>query len=128
MSSENGADVSLKVAGQEVNVRNVKSLNTGIAMLNCSLLCGLLVGGVFHEVGARDDKKAVAEALVESQKIAALASREANKALVDAIDRQANEQRRATEAVKEGNCLLALPQDRRVNAADVCKRTARDYR
>lgn len=36
-----GADVTVKVAGQELNVRNVKSLNTALTAISVGILIGL---------------------------------------------------------------------------------------
>lgn len=81
-----------------------------------------------HGVDAKDGATEIAKALEKSNLKVADALEKSNAKVVEALDRQSNEQRRATEAIKEGNCLNSLPQDRRINAAEICKRTARDYR
>lgn len=63
------ADVALKVAGQEVNVRNIKSVNTIATVLTLIVVC---TGGVLiwkeinmHTTQAREDSKEFVAALRE---------------------------------------------------------------
>lgn len=134
-----GADIGVKIAGQEVNIRNVRSLNT-IATV-CTLI-GVCVLGVFvyyHEVSAQSDKVNVAATLQKSNTDISNALKESNTALVNALkESNANtlgalkelttEQRRSTQAIKEIACLNDPAMKNRNDARDFCKRMARDER
>ncbi len=128
MEQENGADVALKIAGQEVNLRNVKSLNT-IATV-CTLL-GVCIIGVylhFHEVNAQTEKAQVAATLQKSNvdiaailKEATQAQREQGQAIVKALERV---ERRAAEVA----CLSDPTMKNRNDAREFCRRMSRDDR
>ena len=95
MSEENGADVALKVAGQEMNIRNVKSLNT-VATLACLLgVCILLVWFFEHKVDAK--AQSVSEAVER---------REDRKEMVSALKEMAAQERERTIQQKITNCLI----------------------
>lgn len=79
-----------------------------------------------HTADAKDEGKTIAKALAESNAAVASALKESNASTVDAIKQLAGEQRKTTRVLLEMNCLMGLPPDRRVNAADFCKRIARD--
>lgn len=127
-SEQTGADLNLKFAGQEVNLRNVKSLNT-IATLVTMLLVGTLgVFLYFHEVNAQHDKSTLASTLQQSNAIVADSLRQSNKAMTDALKELAAEQRRSTNAMKEVACLNDPAMRNRADARDFCRRMARDER
>ncbi len=94
----NGADLSVKVAGQEVNVRNVKSLNT---LATITTLIAVCVGGfaIYTIVAAH-----------------AAETKDASRELVQAL-------KEMTQTAREQNCLISMPQDRR--DAELCKRISR---
>ena len=128
MSEENGADVNLKVAGQELNVRNVKSLNTIATLITMFAVCILAVYLHFHEVNAQQDKAQVATTLQKSNADVAailkennLAQKEQTQAIVSAINRLSA---RATEIA----CLSDPSMKNRTDARDFCRRMARDER
>lgn len=136
---ESGADLSLKVAGQEINVKNVKSLNTAATLATLICVCVLGVFVYFHEVGAQQDKARVAATLQRSNADIAGALKESNQAIVQALkESNANtlgairdlttEQRRAVTAIKEGNCLQDPAIRNRQDAREFCKRITRDDR
>lgn len=121
-------EVEIAAGDKKVKVRGSDILTTVIGMVMAAGMAGVGLMIFDHRAEAKDGATEIAKALEKSNAKVAEALEKSNKLVVEALDRQANEQRRATEAVKEGNCLLSLPQDMRVNAAEVCKRTARDYR
>ena len=103
MSEENGADVSVNVAGQQINLRNVKSLNT-LATVATLIICILIGYVVFeHKTDAR------AEGV-------ALAQRDAQ--LSNAIREMASSNRVLA-------CLMATKQDDREAKLAQCERIAR---
>lgn len=80
-----------------------------------------------HKAQAGEGEKATAAILKESNKAFADAIKETTRDTNAVIKEMAQEQRRMTEVIRESNCLLALPQDRRnANAAEICRRLARD--
>lgn len=126
MSTEN--EVEASIGDKKIKVRGSDILTTVIGMTMAAGLTTVLLIVWDIRVQAAEVGKTTAQVLKESNAETAKALKESNKDVAAAMIRLAEEQRRATEAIKEGNCLLSIPQDRRVNAADVCKRTARDYR
>lgn len=83
-TQSNGADVDLNIAGQQVKLKNIKSLNTLATV--ATLLCVVLIGYVLYTHTA-DDK-------------------EAKKELTMAI-------RELSQSAREQNCLISMPIDRR---------------
>lgn len=79
-----------------------------------------------HHVEAKDEGKAVAQALKDSNREIAQVLKESNAAVTEAIKQMAQEQRRSNEIGREQACLLGIPPDRRVNAAEFCKRLSRE--
>lgn len=134
-----GADVSLKVAGQEVNVKNIKSLNTIATVATLFAVCLLGMFLYFHEAGAQQDKAVVAKTLEKSNSDIASALKESNRAIVDAI-KETNastvqalrefsvEQRKATRAMAEVACLNDPAIRNQPNAREFCRRRAGDDR
>lgn len=88
MSEEqpNGADVDLKLAGQEVKLRNVKSLNTILT----------LVAAVAASFGVY--------LLIQHQAEA----KEAGQSFVGALKEQTKAIQEQTAVQREGNCLLVF--------------------
>lgn len=93
-----GADIDVKVAGQEVSVKNVKSLNTIVTLLTFVLV----------SVGAY--------VLYQHQQD----GRDATRDFVTAIKEQTQAIRDGAKLQREQNCLMALPQDRR--DPELCRR------
>ena len=92
---QNGADVAVKVAGQEINLRNVKSLNT-LLTASCAFGIGLLLWIAFTD---RNDVK--------------YALREISTAM------------QAQNAIgRESNCLNKFPEQERKINADWCKQVS----
>lgn len=91
---ETGADVAIKVAGQEFNVKNVKSLNT---LLTLGTFVAVVMLGYAFWMHAADTK-------------------DASRELVQAL-------KEGTQAAREQNCLISMPQERR--DPELCRRIAR---
>lgn len=98
-----GADVALKIAGQEFNVRNVKSLNTGATLFCAGMLILLCYGGYVHTQESKDIGQTFAQALKEQT----LAIKE------------------QTQASREQTCIMRFDQKDRQQNADFCKQIAR---
>ena len=120
MSDEepNGADVAVEIAGQKVNLRNVKSLNTLATV--ATLLVALLIGYVIltHTTDAKDSGKEVAAELKATNKETAAVLRETSKEISAGLKELAI-------AARESNCLLSMEQGKRAESADLCKRLSR---
>lgn len=85
MSEEtNGADVDLKVAGQEVRLKNIKSLNTLATFAILIIVSLTAYGGYLHVSETKDASRELVGALKEM-----------------------------TQAAREQNCLISMPIDRR---------------
>lgn len=97
--AQSGADVSLKVAGQEINVKNVKSLNTAATLVTLCLV--LLIGYAFF-LHTEETKTASA-------------------AFVGALKEQTTAIREQTAAQREQTCIMKFDQRERPNNADFCK-------
>lgn len=127
-----GADIAVKVAGQEFNVRNVKSLNTIATVTSLIVVCTLGVFLYFHEATAQQDKAQTAATLAKSNAEIASALKENNKILVDAMKEQSmntlNALGRLTSATKEIACLSDPAMKNRNDARDFCKRITREDR
>lgn len=137
--TETVADVSLKFAGQEVNVKNVKSLNTIATICTLIATCTIGVFIYFHEAGAQADKAQVANTLSKSNSDIAGALKDSNLAIVQALkESNANtlsaikeltsEQKKSTNAIKVGNCLNDPSMKNRQDAREFCNRITRDDR
>ena len=124
MADENGADVSLKVAGQEVNLRNVKSLNT-IATLITMFGVGLLAMVVYnHDSVAQTAQKNVVEATKEANQSIVKALKELNDQNVAALKELTVEQKRATFQLTVSNCMNESAMKNRSDARQFCERIA----
>lgn len=114
----NGADVAVEIAGQKVNLRNVKSLNTLATMATLVVVC--LIGYMVftHTADAKDSGKEIAAELRAANKETATVLKESNRELSEVLKELAR-------AAREQNCLLSLPQERRTENIEVCKRISR---
>ena len=81
-----------------------------------------------HKVEAADGARAAAQVMKEASKENAQAIKESQQAATEAMKALTIEQRRGNEAMREVACLLAMPQDRRQNNQEICKRISRDRR
>ena len=114
----NGADVAVEIAGQKVNLRNVKSLNT-LATIATLILASLLSYMLFmHQTEAKDQAKEIAKELKEANKEIATTLKESNRELGIIL-------RELSQAAREQNCLLAMPPEKRAENAELCKRLSR---
>jgi cytochrome c-type biogenesis protein CcmH/NrfG len=107
-NERNGADVSVKVAGQELNVRNVKSLNTILTALSFAVLIGIGVLMWTHVVAEDQSNKAILTEIKEQ-----------NKAVLQA-------QKNSAYFACLQACLLEQPTDRRNSTP--CERTCAPVR
>ena len=71
-----------------------------------------------HTSDARDNAKEIAKELREVNKEAAAERKEASRELSEALKELAR-------AAREQNCLLSLPQEKRIENVEVCKRISR---
>lgn len=98
MSDEkpNGADVNLELAGQKINLRNVKSLNT-LATVATLIIVVLIAYALWeHKIDARASS-------VEQQ-----------NAFTD-----------MARAIREGNCINSYPEAVRADKVELCKARSR---
>jgi hypothetical protein len=93
---QDGADLALKIAGQEVNLRNVKRIETLANIATLIIVVLIAYGGYLH---------------------VAHASKQA-----DVLEQTFKEM---TAAQREQNCLIAIPESQREHKADFCKRITR---
>lgn len=139
MDDRPGADVGVKIMGNEVNIKNFKSLNTLATVATLCAVCAIGVFTYFHEVGAQQDKATVASTLQKSNADIAGALKESTSAMVHALKESntntlnalrelTTEQKKSTVAIREGNCLQDPAMRNRPDARDFCKRLTRDDR
>jgi hypothetical protein len=91
-----GSDIALKVAGQEINVKNVKSLNTVLTAFGAA---GAIFGAYLvhaHTLDAKEGSKELASALKE-----------------------------VAQASREQTCIMRFDQKDRQSNADFCKQVSR---
>ena len=119
----NGADVAVEIAGQKVNLRNIKSLNTlaTVATLIVVLLLGYAV--FVHAGDSKDAAKDIAKELKEANKEVANTLKESNRELGIIL-------REMSQAAREQNCLLrsgvsTLAPAKRQEVAELCKQLSR---
>ena len=117
-------DVSNPILGSlKVSGANVNTLFTIVGFVVTCILAWVLFT---HQSEAKDNGKALAQVMKESNQEFAHALKESNREVTEAIKQMAVEQRRANEIGREQTCLLTLPPDRRTNAGDFCKRLSRE--
>jgi short subunit fatty acids transporter len=119
----NGADVAVEIAGQKVNLRNIKSLNTlaTVASLIILILASYML--FMHTTEAKDQAKEIAKELKDANKEVANALKESNRELGIIL-------RELSQAAREQNCLIArtysgMPVERRAEEVELCKRLSR---
>lgn len=138
-TDERGADVALKFMGNEVNVKNVKSLNTFATIMSLVGTCCIGVFLYFHEATAQSQRSELAATLKESQKVIADTLKESNAQFIQSMkeDRATaleaqravvNELKKGANASKETACLLDPAMKNRTDAREFCKRIVRDDR
>ena len=100
MNEETGADVNVKVAGQEIAIKNVKSLNTlaTVAGLVVSI-CGFTIGWFIFEAHAKGTEKR-------------------DETLITVL-------KDLTTVQRVTNCLTATPEAQREAKLAQCERIAR---
>lgn len=123
-----GADDSVEATNPILGSLKVSGSNINTIFTVFTFAVVLFIGFVVwnHHVEAKDEGKTSAQAIKESNKEFAQALKEQNAAIAEAIKQMTYEQRRSNEIGREQTCLLGLPQDRRTNAAEFCKRLSRE--
>ena len=107
MSEDNGADIAVRVAGQEVNLRNVKSLNTMATVATLIIvICGFTIGWFLLDAHAKGGEKKDVD-------------------LSSVLREMVQVNREIAQGQREMNCLISLPTERRESQSDICKRIAR---
>lgn len=101
-SNQNGSDVALEVAGQKLNLRNIKSLNAIATIVG--MFVGLLVLYILftHQQDAK----------------------EGYREFVVAIKEQTTAIRDGTAAQREQTCILKFDTQDRKNNAEFCKQVS----
>lgn len=99
-SEANGADVNLKVPGGEVNLRNVKSLNTLATVATLIFVCAGICGGYLMLTAHASETK------------------DAGREFVQAL-------KEVAQSLRENNCLTTFTPEKREANADMCKRLSR---
>ena len=108
---------SLKVSGATVN--------TIFTVFGFVLLVLLAWIAWNHQVEAKDNDKAIVQILKENNALTAAALKETTEKQNRILEKMSDQQQKTVEALRETNCLLGLPQDRRANSAEFCKRISR---
>jgi len=104
---KHGADIEAEIAGQRVNIKNVKSLNTLLTagtFIICSI--GFAVGYQLITAHAQD-------------------ARDNGKEFVQAIREQTQAVKEQTSAAREQTCILGFDQKDRPQQAQFCKSISR---
>ena len=119
----NGADVAVEIAGQKVNLRNIKSLNTLATVATLIVACVLGYIVVVHAGDSKDSAKEIAKELKEANKEVANTLKESNRELGIVL-------REMSQAAREQNCLLrsgvsSLAPEKRQEVAELCKQLSR---
>ncbi len=108
---------SLKVSGATVNT-----------IFTVFGFCGIVIIAMVtwgHQVDAKDNAKSVVEVLKESSKATAEVLKESTAAQNKILEKMAEQQQKTVEAIRESNCLLGIPPERRSQSAEWCKRLSR---
>lgn len=98
----------------------VSSANLSTIFMGCTLLVVCLTGYalIVHAADTKEVSSKVAADLVTGNKAVADALRDSNKDVAAALKEQ-------TQAIRENTCVITLPQDRREQNSDICKRISR---
>lgn len=105
--SGNGADVDVSIAGQQVKLKNIKSLNTLATVATLILVCVLGYAFWEHKVDAQAQGMA------------------RDSMLTTAFKEISNSQKEMAQAVREGNCINSFPEAERENKVEHCRRITR---
>ena len=108
---------SLKVSGATVN-----TIFTVFGFCLLVILCWVTWN---HQVDAKDMDKSIVQVLKDNNKATAEALKETSDKQNKILEKMSEQQQRTVEALRETNCLLGLPQERRANQAEWCKRISR---
>ena len=122
-------DSELAVTAGPVNLKtkNVPLTQTALFVLACGIVyVGFTVQA--HSGDSEKSAKVIAETLEKSNANVAKTVKESNDNLVRVLEQVAREQQKGNEHQMMTNCLLALPQDRRTNAGETCRRIIRGDR
>lgn len=78
-----------------------------------------------HQVDAKDADKSIIQVLKDNSKATADTLKETTATQNRILENLADQQKKTVEALREGNCLLGIPPERRANSAEFCKRISR---
>lgn len=92
----NGADVDVSIAGQQVKLKNVKSLNTILTLVAAGAALFVVYLVIEHKADAKTQS-----------------------------DSQISVMKDMAQSIREGNCLNAHPEAVRETKVEQCKRLAR---
>ena len=99
----------------KVSSANLNTIFTAFAFVMLCIVSWVLWS---HTVDAKDTGKEVAGALKEANKETATVLKEANKDLTQIL-------KELTQAAREQNCLMSMPEAKRPANAELCKRISR---
>ena len=108
---------SLKVSGANLN-----TIASVFSFFGVVFLCWVTWQ---HQVEAKDAERSLIIVMKENAKTTADALKESTAAQNRILEKMSDQAQRQVEAQRETNCLLGIPQDRRTNAVELCKRIAR---
>ncbi len=94
------------------------SLNTLLTTLLLVVCCLIYYSVWIHTVDARSENIQVAQDLKQTNKELAVALREANTD-------QTNAMKEMTKAIREQTCLISMPEGKRTDNVDLCRRLSR---
>lgn len=107
MSEEsNGADISAEIAGQKVDVKNIKSLNTVVTLFTFVGVCILVYAFYLHRGDGLQ---------------AATSAKEDRQAFVKAVQEQTQAIREGNAELRLQNCLSKFPENQRAAQDAWCK-------
>lgn len=115
MSEENGADIEATIGGQQVKVRNVKSLNTVVTVATLiAVICGGFMLWQLQDAHAKGMEKRD-DAYLAAMKENTLALKDVARAQRESSREQVKEQRIMT-------CVIVAEQKDRRRLMDDCER------
>jgi hypothetical protein len=117
-----GADVTLEAFGAKANVRNVRSLNTGLTMATLVVVCCLGVAAYFHEAAAQKREEAASVQLAESNRAVAKVLQETNAATKENTAAVVGAIKSLAQQTKIVACLNDPTLRNRSDAYEFCKR------
>lgn len=99
----------------KISSANLNNLLTVFTTISVVLLCWMVYA---HAGDARETGKVVAQELKEANKEVATTLKDSHKELTKVLGDLA-------QSIREQNCLLSFPPEKRVENAELCKRLSR---